>query len=286
MKTILKNVLIIFIALFLFAPVFAFAHQPRITEQKETMVYDPEISKAYYSKLEGDSQMYRIDSDRSFDLYINLLVPDIKGQKRDVYAFVIKDNKMNEPLVFLDGPNFEWKKFFEPFGFDSYLMGPEYKARVEAGKYDIYVWSANNDSKYSLAIGEKEAFDLKETINAVNLIHKIKKDFFNESPASFILSPFGIGYIIIMYILAFIIGFLYRLAMKFWGKKSSQRVGKNINKRDRIIRAILGAILLILAITTIWNPIVLFLSGFLFFEAIFSWCGIYAAMGKNTCPIQ
>ncbi|MFA6523989.1 MAG: DUF2892 domain-containing protein [Candidatus Paceibacterota bacterium] len=282
----LKNLVVFFVALFLLAPIFAFAHQPRITEQKETTVVDPEISKAFYSKLQGDSQMYRIDSDKPFDLYVNILVPKIKDQTTDVYAIVIKNNQMNTPIAFLDGAHFEWKKFFELFGFDSYLKGPEYKTRAEAGRYDIYVWSANNDSKYSLAIGEKESFSLGEIINAVNLIPKIKKDFFNESPISFIFSPFGFGYIVVMYILAFIIGFLYRLIMKYFAKKSIQRVSKNLNKRDRIVRAILGAGLLILAITTAWNPILIFLSGFCVFEAIFSWCAIYSAMGKNTCPVE
>ena len=142
-----------------------------------TTVSAPEISKAYYAKLEGESQMYRIDAVEPFELYVNLLVPDIEGQSKNVYAIIIKDNKMNEPLVFLDGAHFEWTKFFEPFGFDSYLKGPEYKVRAEAGRYDIYVWSEKNDSKYSLAIGEKESFSVGEIINAVNLIPKIKKDY-------------------------------------------------------------------------------------------------------------
>ena len=286
MKIKLKNLIIFFVALVVIVPVFALAHQPRITEQKDTIVTDPEISKAYYGKLSGEPQVYTINATESFNLYVNILVPDIKDQKTDLYVLVIKDGEMNKPFAFLDGTKFEWKKFFEPFGHDSYLMGPEYKAQVEAGKYDIYVWNTNNDSKYSLAIGEKEVFGIKETINAVNLIPKIKKEFFNKSPIDFILSPIGFGYIIVMYILAFIVGFLYRLIMKKFAKKSIQRVTKNINKKDRLIRASLGAVLLILAITTSWNVILIFLSGFCFFEAIFSWCGIYAAMGKNTCPIQ
>jgi len=280
------TVIVFFVAFFLFKPVFIFAHQPRITKDLITSVPNPEISKVYYAKLEGDSQMYRIDKDQPFDLYVNLLVPDIEGQTKNVYAIIIKDNKMNEPLVFLDGAHFEWKKFFEPFGVDSYLKGPEYKMKVDAGRYDIYVWSQNNDSKYSLAIGEKEAFNMGEIVNAINLIPEIKKSFFDESPISFILSIFGIVYILVIFVLAFIVGFIYRLILKYYSKKSTNRISKNLNKRDRIIRAILGAILLILAITTAWNPILLFFAGFCFFEAIFSWCAIYSAIGKNTCVVE
>lgn len=33
-------------------------------------------------------------------------------------------------------------------------------------------------------------------------------------------------------------------------------------------------------------PKTIFFSGFAFFEAIFSWCGFYATIGKNTCPVE
>jgi hypothetical protein len=32
--------------------------------------------------------------------------------------------------------------------------------------------------------------------------------------------------------------------------------------------------------------ILIFFSGFALFEALFSWCGFYAALGKSTCPIE
>jgi hypothetical protein len=66
---------------------------------------------------------------------------------------------------------------FEPFGYDTYWKGPEYKVRVEAGIYDIIVSSKTNDGKYSLAIGEAENFDFREIMNALDLVPKIKRDF-------------------------------------------------------------------------------------------------------------
>jgi hypothetical protein len=270
---------------FVFAPVFASAHQPLITESRLTQVPDPEISKAYYSKLTGEPDTYVIQTSDAFDLYVNVLVPDTDGQKKDVSAVIIKDGDTEKPLAALEGTNFEWKKFYEPFGADTYWMGPEYKARAEAGTYTIRVWSSNNDSRYSLAIGEIEKFDGTEGLNALTLIPKIKKVFFNKSPISFILSPFGWGLIVTMYILAFITGFLYRALLKRFAKNSPRGVSKNISKPDRLIRAAIGAALLLLAITTTWSPILIFFSGFAFFEAIFSWCGFYAALGKNTCPV-
>jgi hypothetical protein len=196
---------------------------------------------------------------------------------------VLKDGKQ---IAVLEGATFAWKQFFEPFGHDTYWQGPEYKAPVEAGTYEIRVWSSNNDSKYSLAIGEIEAFDGKESLNALTLIPQLKKDFFNKSPIDFILSPFGWGLIVAMYILAFIVGFLYRAILKKFTKGTKRGVQNNIGKPDRFLRFAIGITLLLWAIATTWSPILIFFSGFAMFEAIFSWCGFYAALGKNTCPVE
>lgn len=125
---------------------------------------------------------------------------------------------------------------FEPFGYDTYWAGPEYRANVEAGKYGIIVSSTKNDSKYSLAVGEAELFDFPETMNALTLIPKIKRDFFDESPVIFILSPFGAGLIVIMYILAFIFGFVYRYIVRKFSRNTLRKVHKNIGQKDRMIR--------------------------------------------------
>lgn len=187
--------------------------------------------------------------------------------------------------AFLDGINYEWKKFYEPFGADTYWMGPEYRARAEAGTYEIRVWSSNNDSKYSLAIGEIEAFDGKEGLNALTIIPELKKNFFDESLIGFIKSPFGWGLVVAMYLLATIVGFVYRFILKRVAKGTVRGVQKNIGTSDRLLRLTIGVGLLLWAITTTWSPLLIFFSGFALFEAVFSWCGFYAALGKNTCPV-
>jgi hypothetical protein len=272
-----------FFILVLLAPTIALAHQPRITESRLTTVTDPEISKAYYGELTGVPDVYQTHASEAFDLYVNVLVPDIERQKKDVSATIFKDG--NE-IAILDGTTFAWKQFSEPFGHDSYWMGPEYKARAEAGEYEIRVMSTDNDSKYSLAVGEIENFDFKETMNALKLIPQLKKNFFNESPADFIFSPFGWGLIVILYIVAFIAGLLYRTILKRVAKGTVRGVHKNIGWGDRLLRLAIGVGLLLWAITTSWSPILIFSSGFAIFEAIFCWCGVYAALGKNTCPLE
>jgi hypothetical protein len=264
-------------------PTLTSAHQPRIADSRLTEVLSPEISKAYYGKLTGEPDVYVIKATEAFDLYVNVLVPDIVGQKKDVSAVILKDNKQ---ITVLDGINFEWKKFYEPFGADTYWMGPEYKARAEAGVYEIRVWSSNNDSKYSLAIGEIEAFDMKEGLNALTVIPELKKNFFDKSPIGFIKSPFGWGLIVAMYLLAFIVGIVYRFILRRVANGTVRGVHKNIGKSDRLLRLAIGVGLLLWAITTTWSPILIFFSGFALFEAVFSWCGFYAALGKNTCPVE
>ena len=282
-KVIPLVLLALFVSIFILASSFASAHQPRIALSRLTTVPDPEVSKAYYGKLTGKPDVYVINAIAPFDLYVGVLVPDIAGQKKDVSAVILKDGNQ---IAVLDGTTFTWKQFFEKFGHDTYWQGPEYKARAEADTYEIHVSSSNNDSKYSLAIGEIEKFDGKEGLNALTLIPQIKKDFFNESPINFILSPFGWGLIAIMYLLAFIVGFIYRTILKKFAKSSPRGVAKNIGKSDRLIRLAIGVGLILWAITSTWSPILIFFSGFAFFEAIFSWCGFYAAMGKNTCLVN
>lgn len=280
--TLLRAAALSFLALF-FAPFFVLAHQPRITEGRLTEVPDPEISKAYYGELAGEPDTYIIAADEPFDLYVNVLVPDIAGQKKDVSAVVLKDDA---EIALLDGPAFEWVRFYEPFGADTYWMGPEYEARAAAGTYEIRVWSSNNDSKYALAIGKIEAFDGAETLNALTTIPALKQGFFEKSPIGFIASPFGWGLIIAMYLLAGIVGLIYRAILKRYAKGTVRGVHTNIGRGDRLFRLAIGAGLLLWAITTTWSPILIFFSGFAVFEAAFSWCGFYAAIGRNTCPIR
>ncbi len=286
MKYTTQKSILLFVFGFLFVPLFALAHQPRLNTSIVTPVIDPEISKAYYGTLDGSPHTYTIKSDIPFNLYVNILVPDNAGAKKDVSVMIVKDMDTLHPFYVLNSMNFEWKKFFEPFGHDTYWQGPEYKGQVEKGTYDITVFSPKNDSKYSLAVGEREAFDFKEGMNALKLVPQLKKDFFDESPIGFILSPMSWGIIVIMYILAFIFGFIFRAIARKFAKSSTSKASKNINITDRLIRAGLGIILLLLAILSTWNLLLIFISGFAIFESIFSWCGFNQMIGKNTCPVE
>lgn len=90
--------------------------------------------------------------------------------------------------------------------------------------------------------------------------------------------------VLTMYILAALFGLIYRALLKKFAKNTPRGVTKNIGKPDRILRLAIGIGLFVWAVMTTWSPILLFFSGFCLFEAAFSWCGFYAALGQNTCP--
>ncbi|MHB1316877.1 MAG: hypothetical protein ACYCZW_03430 [Minisyncoccota bacterium] len=178
-KAIPLVIFTLFAFIFVLSPSFVSAHQPRIVESDATQVVDPEISKAYYATLTGSPHIYTIDSKVDFDLYVSILLPDIQSANKSTVAEVFKGEKQ---IATLGGESAVWKSFFEPFGQSSYLDGGEYKARRDAGVYTVKVSSQNNESKYSLAIGEIEAFDAKEGTNALsmtgtpNLRHIFRED--------------------------------------------------------------------------------------------------------------
>lgn len=99
--------------------------------------------------------------------------------------------------------------------------------------------------------------------------------------------PFPLSIYIGMYmLLGFCFGFLVRILSKYLFNKTIRGKGENINSKGRWLRACLGLGLLVATYFFGWNPYLLFFAGFCFFEAIFSWCGFYAAIGKDSCPLN
>lgn len=79
-------------------------------------------------------------------------------------------------------------------------------------------------------------------------------------------------------------GFLYRFVLKLLSIKNNKMVAKNIGKNDRVLRFIF-AVGLLFSYFYFRHNLLLFFSGFCFYEAFFSWCGLYALIGKNSCPL-
>ena len=161
--------LLLFI-LFLFSmPVYA--HQPKLINYSPTIdsphkVFFPEISKAYYSKLTGQPHYYVINSEDDFLFYTSILSPKI-NEEPSRFSLEVLDGDQN--IVYkVDGSNFEWTAWYEPYARDWYWKGPEIGVEsgkefqtsftIDAGTYYIKVFNENNIGHYSLAVGEAEFF--------------------------------------------------------------------------------------------------------------------------------
>jgi hypothetical protein len=183
-------------------PLAAHAHQPRISFGRQhsffnpVVIKKPEVSKAYYGRLTGKPDYYRIDSAAPYQLYLNILVPDLKDSRLDMSVDVISENKT---LLNLKTRGYKWERFFEPFARDNYLKGPELDWRLRQGTYFIRVYNRDNIGKYSLVVGSMESFSPLEVVKMAFTLPAIKAGFFNKPAYSAFLSPAGL--IMLIYLL-------------------------------------------------------------------------------------
>lgn len=207
-----KIVLYLIILISLFFSGLVQAHQPRIVylQQADVNINSPEISQAFYDELKGASKFYFIDSKNDFKLYLNLLVPSHENPSGRYSAKVFLINgSAEEQIAELNGLISDWEEFWEPFGRDWYLKGPELTKNVSAGKYKIEVYSTNNQGKYILAVGDKEAFDILTTLNVYWQLPLLKLTFFKTSVLEFFLTPFGIAGIAILGVILILWALIY-----------------------------------------------------------------------------
>jgi hypothetical protein len=84
-----------------------------------------------------------------------------------------------------------------------------------------------------------------------------------------------------------LLAYSYRQLLKAVGRKrnSRQKAQKNIGLPDRILRVVIAVVLLVGGVV-LGQPILFLVSGFVFYEAVASWCVLYSALGHNTCPMK
>jgi len=189
---------------FLLATVSCSPHQPRIVSEEMTQIDNPEVSQAFYAELKGKPDYYQIKSEKSFKLYVGILVPDLEGIDKDISVEVRREDRETEEmpaqkaeeeeaLIILNGLEYEWNRLYEPFGGDWYWEGPEFRdnssekklpegIEVDKGTYTIKVFSPDNEGKYALVVGEREEFPLQEMVQTLFTLPKLKAEFFERSP--------------------------------------------------------------------------------------------------------
>lgn len=190
--------LIAFILVFLIASVSTVcAHQPRLdisfnaSYENPIVVKNPEVSQVFYGELKGKPNYYQIKSDVPFKFYLNLLVPSSPGMPGDFISAEVLDSSGNT-ILFINGTNSTWEPYFEEFGGDNYLKGPDARADLPAGTYYVKVFNSKNQGKYSIAVGEIESFPLDESLTALVTIPLLKEQFFGKPVTTLFFEFLGI----------------------------------------------------------------------------------------------
>ncbi len=60
---------------------------------------------------------------------------------------------------------------------------------------------------------------------------------------------------------------------------------KNIGTSGRLLRLCIAVVLLVYTVLT-GSLIAALFTGYTFYEALAKWCGLYAVLGKNSCPLE
>lgn len=154
-------------------PFFLLAHQPVFQDQNPNskeesyLIKKPEVSKAIYATLSGKPHYYRIESDIDFKFYAGITVPKIDDCNQFIkfsYSIYQIINNQEKLIAEMDGENFEWWEWYEPYGKKWYWIGPEYGAEFSstttfnAGNYLIKIYNKKNKGNYVLATGDIEKF--------------------------------------------------------------------------------------------------------------------------------
>lgn len=192
-----KKTLLLFMLLFLFMTTLASAHKP-IFEKKDTsinvpiVIDDHTISYAIYAKLEdkNDVDFYEFDAKEGENFYIEMLVPKIKSNIGFQPHFAIISQQITQSdsvpfkvpngygVINITYPKGYENEFFEKFTQTKYLKAQSISGIINKdGKYIIAVYSTTKGGKYTLAIGKKEDFGIKDIFTFPIVYFKVKYFF-------------------------------------------------------------------------------------------------------------
>jgi hypothetical protein len=214
----MKKYLIFLVALVFIAPMMVFAHQPNyVSQQVKITNAEPDISKAYYGELPGQSAVYTIYATFTLDLYVQILSPQITDSRKD-FVVSIMDSQENI-IANLSTSTENWHSWYEEFGGDWYWQGPSVNKNVLPGEYKLVVSNSLNQGKYSLAIGRVESFPIKDFPRTIRELYLIKTIFFNEPWWGIfygLIGKFLLGGLIIF---ALVVSALIFLIIRFFKKR-------------------------------------------------------------------
>jgi len=185
----MKNFLL-FAVLFLTLSTSVLAHQPRVTLYNDLslenpiQINNPDVSQVFYGELNGQPEYYKFSLPQASNSFLGILVPS--SEKNFTSVELIDENDMSIEL--LNENNYEKGVYFEDFGGDFYIKGPEIKKELPQGDYTVKIFNETNTGKYAFVIGEKESFPILESIKTLGLLPVIKIAFFNKPVMEFFIT--------------------------------------------------------------------------------------------------
>ena len=191
----------------------AHAHLPRVVSADSIVAVErPGVSQAFYAPMGRVPGVFSIEMAEPFSLYIGLLVPDLPGISTELTAELTRTSGpvAGEGVMVLEGRDFPWEPFFEPFAGDRYLRGPHREVDLPAGSYRVEVSGAPGVDRYVFVIGKREEFTAADILHTVAVLPGIKRDFFGRSPFAAALSLMGLAGAFILFAFLLIGWILYR----------------------------------------------------------------------------
>ena len=160
----------------------------------DVQIANPENSQIFYDELKGKARDYFINSGSDFELYLNIMVPEVANieGRYSVTIFSVTGDTTTQ-IAELDSDTYNWQEYFNSFSRDWYWKGPEFDKQLMAGKYKIEVYSDDNQGKYVLDVGKKESLNYLSVLNVYWQIPLLKATFLKTSVLQFFLTPFGIA---------------------------------------------------------------------------------------------
>ena len=160
----------------------------------DVQINNPEMSQVFDDNLKGKPRDYFINSNSNFELYINILVPEVANmQGRYSVTISSVEGSDAKQIEELDGGSFSWQEVYNSFDRDWYWKGPELDTQLTAGKYKIEVYSKDNQGEYVLVVGKNKSYGMMTVLNNFWQLPLLKVTFLKTSVMQFFLTPIGVA---------------------------------------------------------------------------------------------
>ena len=187
------SIVLIILILIIIIKSTALAHIPLdtsalATKEEPIFVEDHQISWAAYNQLDktGDVDYYSFQAEQGEEIYFSMVIPEIEryqnfrpdlaligpglendyaGYDRNYINSILKVGSEEKIIIVRDDQD-NPDTFFEPFTRTSYWRRQQFSTTAPAaGNYYLAVFSGEKDQgKYTLAIGRKEVWGLRDLI--------------------------------------------------------------------------------------------------------------------------